>query len=179
MIDFITHLRRDEPGSISKTTIGLLVALVVLIIVIGASVGALFYIRRRRRQARLQSALPMYNEKRLSSSSTSSAHRRVLVRPSESVLVYQEKKNLLENSTSPPNSPLPEIRITFPEEYDDSGKRTSGRVVVVRIGDSSFGLEPVSENLPAYHQTNSERFHSIDLERVGGLQEKAVEKQWS
>lgn len=125
MSNIITILRRDEPAAISKTTIGLLAALVVLIVVIGLSVGGLLYLRRRRR-ARAQLGLPLYDEKRTSTSSTSSTHRRIMVRPSESVLVYQEKKSLLDNSTSPPNSPLPEIRITFPEEYDDSGRRTSG-----------------------------------------------------
>lgn len=177
MSKFASLFRRDESAGISTTAIGLLVALVILIVIIGASVGAFLLVRRRRRQ-RSQQGLPLHNEKRRSAASTSSAHRRVMVRPSESVLVIQEKKNLLDNSSSPPNSPLPEIRITFPEEYDDSGKRTSGRVVVVRIGESSFGLEPVSEKLPAY-EMNGERFHSIDLERVGGLQEKEIGKQWS
>lgn len=101
-----------------------------------------------------------------------------MIRPSESIYVYQEKQGFLEGP-SPPSSPLPEIRITFPEEYDDSGKRTSGRVVVVRVGDGSVGLEPVQENLPAYQQSEGGRFQSIDLERVGGLTEKESSKQWS
>ena len=76
------------------------------------------------------------------------------------------------NSNSPPPSPIPEIRITFPEEVDEQGKRQSGRVVVVRVGEHSVGLEPVNEKLPPYQQYESERFQSLDLDRIGGLKEK-------
>lgn len=77
------------------------------------------------------------------------------------------------HSQSPPQSPVPEIRITFPEEVDDHGKRQSGRVVVVRVGDNGgVGLEPVSEKLPPYQYSESDRFHSLDLDRIGGLKEK-------
>jgi hypothetical protein len=94
-----------------------------------------------------------------------------LARPSESsTLVYQEKQNLLDHSNSPPQNPIPEIHITFPEEYDEEGKRTSGRVVVVRVGDNGVGLEPV-ETPPAYQ--DDRRFESLDLQRIGGLIEKA------
>lgn len=72
-----------------------------------------------------------------------------------------------------PTTEVPEIRITFPEEFDASGKRQSGRVVVVRVGETSIGLEPVvgEEKLPAYETDG--RFQSLDLERIGGLGEKA------
>lgn len=86
---------------------------------------------------------------------------------------------MLQNSDSPPSSPLPEIRITFPEEFDESGKRTSGRVVVVRVGETSVGLEPLDEKLPLYEQEDNGRFHSVDLDRVGGLTEKEHAKMWS
>jgi hypothetical protein len=35
----------------------------------------------------------------------------------DSVLVYDEKRSLMENSDSPPPSPVPEIRITFPAAH--------------------------------------------------------------
>jgi len=112
--------------------------------------------------------------------STSSNHRRVTVRPSDSIVVYQEKQSLIANSEAPPTSPVPEIRITFPEELDDGGKRKSGRVVVVRVGEHSIGLEPVSEEkLPPYQQDESDRFQSLDLERIGGLKEKELEARFS
>ncbi|KAI5367708.1 hypothetical protein Slin14017_G027440 [Septoria linicola] len=170
---FANLTRRSEgPPAADRTMVTLLVVLLVLLIIALFLVAGLLYLRYRRK-ARKQSAVPPpYDdeEKRMSSISTTSSHRRVMVRPSESVHVY-EKQTSMENLNSPPASPLPEIHITFPEEIDDSGKRTSGRVVVVRVGDNGVGLEPV-EGLPAY-QTDDKRFESLDLERIGGLVEKA------
>ncbi|KAM3423409.1 hypothetical protein BST61_g842 [Cercospora zeina] len=166
--------RTEEAPPFDRTMVTLLVVLLVLLIVALFLVAGLLYLRYRRRARKQNAELPPYSEddeKRMSSMSTTSSHRRVMVRPSESVLVYQEKQSLAESSSSPPPSPLPEIRITFPEEVDDSGKRTSGRVVVVRVGDNGIGLEPV-EGLPAY-QSDDERFESLDLDRIGGLVEKA------
>ena len=115
----------------------------------------------------------MYEEKRPASN-----HRRVAVRPSESIYVYQEKQSLIENSDAPPSASVPEIRITFPEETDDVGKRQSGRVVVVHVGETSMGLEPFSENLPAYQTSEADRFQSLDLDRIGGLKEKDIEARF-
>jgi len=179
MLNHLAHLiaradddANDSPATMSPTMIALLVVLLVLVVVAGLLVAGLLFMRQRRR-ARKQMALGDFDqdEKRMSGSSTSS-HRRVMTRPSESIYVYEEKKNLIDNSDSPPPSPLPQITITFPEEYDDAGKRKSGRVVVVRVGDSGVALES-SDALPAYQQDEGERFQSIDLQRVGGLVEKA------
>ena len=72
-----------------------------------------------------------------------------------------------------PTSPVPEIRITFPEEEDEGGKRKSGRVVVVRISETGgVGLEPYNDDhLPPYQKSDAERFQSLDLDRMGGLKE--------
>ena len=180
--NFINLVRRDDnQAPISHTMIGLHIALLVLIVVAICLVGALLFFRQRRRTRKQQEhGLPMYNENRGSTASTNS-HRRIMVRPSESIYVYQEKEALMNSSGSPPPSPIPEIRITFPEEVDESGKRVSGRVMMVRVGETSVGLEPVSEKegLPAY--TEDGRFQSLDLDRIGGLVEKAKNnpKQWS
>lgn len=168
------HLGRRDAGAqppISQMMVNLLVVLLVLLILALLLVAGLLFMRQRRR-VRKQELLPMYDEKRLSTSSTSS-HRRVMVRPSESVYVYQEKVKLMADSSGPPSpsTELPEIRITFPEEFDAYGKRQSGRVVVVHVGETSVGLEPVNEGLPAYGE--GERFQSLDLDRIGGLVEKA------
>lgn len=81
----------------------------------------------------------------------------------------------MEKSSEPssPSSPVPEIRITFPEEEDECGKRRSGRVVVVRISEAGgVGLEPYNDDhLPAYQKSDAERFQSLDLDRMGGLKE--------
>ena len=79
----------------------------------------------------------------------------------------------MDAAASPPQSPIPEIRITFPEEEGAAGKRQSGRVVVVRISEQGgLGLEPYNEeSLPPYQSSESGRFESLDLDRIGGLKE--------
>jgi len=161
---------RDEVV-LTTTTIDLLITLLVLALVGLACVLALLILRRYRR-SKNAAGLPGHNKKKVN-------HRRLAVtaspdgRHSKSIFVYNDKQELLDSSLSPPQSPLPEIRITFPEEVDDSGKRQSGRVVVVHVGDKGdLGLEPVDEHLPTYQQSASDRFHSLDLERIGGLKEK-------
>ncbi|KAF2243235.1 hypothetical protein BU26DRAFT_523576 [Trematosphaeria pertusa] len=162
----------EQKGGLDPTMVSLLVSLLVLVILGMALIGALLFLRsmrRARKQAEAQ--LPLY-EKRQSN------HRRLTITATpygkgrESVLVFQEKQNLMDNSSSPPPSPVPEIRITFPDEVDESGKRQSGRVVVVRVGEHSVGLEPLQEELPPYQRDASDRFDSLDLDRLGGLKEK-------
>ncbi|KAF2205417.1 hypothetical protein GQ43DRAFT_362454 [Delitschia confertaspora ATCC 74209] len=160
----------DTKDSFNGNMVGLLIALLVLVIVGILLVGALLFLRNMRRARKEAEQLPMYNEKR------SSNHRRLTITATpfgngrESVYVYSEKQDLMSNSSSPPASPVPEIRITFPEEVDESGKKQSGRVVVVRVGEHSVGLEPLQEDLPPYQ--DSDRFQSLDLDRIGGLKEK-------
>ena len=169
-------------NSLSPTIENLLIALLVLVVLSVLLIGALFVLRRYRKSKRQQqSGLPLHNPPQLNKKSN---HRRLTItatphsRNSESTFVINEKSAFLEQSTSPPASPVPEIRITFPEEEEDqSGKRKSGRVVVVRISDNgSYGLEPLTEDkLPSYQTSESDRFQSLDLERMGGLKEK----EWS
>jgi hypothetical protein len=143
---------------------------------------ALYVIRKvRKSSAARNQILPQYNE----SSKNTSKHRRLTItatpyrgRPS-SIFVYNEKSSMISGSPSPPSSPdsIPEIRITFPDEQDESGRPKSGRVVVVRVGETGVGLEPLrDEQLPAYEKEAGGRFHSIDMERIGGLKEKS---EWS
>ncbi|KAF2261652.1 hypothetical protein CC78DRAFT_546479 [Lojkania enalia] len=150
--------------------VNLLISLLVLVILGLALVGALLFLRSMRK-ARKESELPLYQKRQ-------SNHRRLTItatpygKKGESIYVYQEKQELMANSSSPPPSPVPEIRITFPDEVDESGKRQSGRVVVVRVGEHSVGLEPLQEDLPPYQRDASDRFDSLDLDRMGGLKEK-------
>jgi hypothetical protein len=172
---------RDETStSMSTTMIDLLIALMALIFVSLLLIGALYTMRKiRRSRAISRQQLPLHNE-----SKPISNHRRLTITATpygrgSSIYVYDEKSSILSNPSSPPLSPdsVPEIRITFPDEQDDSGRRKSGRVVIVRVGETSIGLEPLKdEQLPAYEKESGERFHSIDMERIGGLKEKS---QWS
>ncbi|KAI9832554.1 MAG: hypothetical protein M1819_004344 [Sarea resinae] len=178
----ILVVRDSSSNGLTPAMVKLLIALLVLVLVGLLLIAGLFILRNRRR-SRKASELPMYNE---DASKRSSNHRRLTItaapfgRHSESIYVYNEKQTLMENASSSPTSPIPEIRITFPEEEDESGKRKSGRVVVVRVGDTSVGLEPLDEeNLPPYQKSDAERFQSLDLERIGGLKEKAGEQEWA
>ena len=165
--------------SITPTMTNLLIVLVVLLFVGLALILCLFIVRNRRKAKQIQKIadLPIPSQ-----SSKISNHRRLTVtaapygRNSKPIALYTEKEIMVEESSRPSStsSPLPEIRITFPEEEDEVGKRKSGRVVVVRVGENGgVGLEPVNDDhLPPYQKSDAERFESLDLDRIGGLQEK-------
>ena len=79
-----------------------------------------------------------------------------------------------EDGATTPDSPVPEIRITFPDEVDEKGGRKSpGQVVRVTISEKGgVGLEPCKEDqLPLCERTGG-RLESLDLDRIGGLKEK-------
>lgn len=159
---------RDDDEGLSNAMIDLLISLLVLVLLALALVGGLLVLRRKR-QSQKQTLLPVYNGE----SPPDRRRLTISTNKKDSVLVYDEKRSLMDNSSSPPTSPVPEIRITFPEEEDASGKRTSGRMVIVRISDAgSVGLEPCHEELPPYQTTDTGRFQSLDIERMGGLKEK-------
>ncbi|EDN08662.1 hypothetical protein I7I51_00298 [Histoplasma capsulatum] len=190
----------NDNGGLTSSTVDLLISLLVLILLSLALIGSYLVIRRRRQ--REQSQLPLYHHKSRGRGRglTISASNR------NSLFVIDEKgsnPNHSPSSLSPPHSPVPEIRITFPEEEDATGKRMSGRVVVVRISEKGgIGLEPLDEGrkdgayqarggaeeteefLPPYQRqpggNENERFQSLDLDRMGGLKEKELdEKRWS
>jgi cbb3-type cytochrome oxidase subunit 3 len=165
--------RDDEKKGMNSTTISLVVSLLALVFLGMCLVAGLWFLRKMRRARNEAEAaqLPLY-EKRQST-------RRLTItttpygKGGESIVVYQEKQSLMSNSSSPPPSPVPEIRITFPDEVDEAGKRQSGRVVVVKVGEHSVGMEPLrEEDLPAYQRDASDRYDSLDLDRIGGLTEK-------
>ncbi|KAH6642494.1 hypothetical protein C7974DRAFT_103253 [Boeremia exigua] len=165
--------RSENADGSNDMTIALLTTLSILVVLALGLIGALIWlrnVRRARKDAAHDAQLPLY-EKRQSG-------RRLTItampygKGRESVVVYSEKQDLMDSAASSPTSPVPEIRITFPDEVDESGKRQSGRVVVVRVGEHSVGLEPVNEDLPPYQRDSSDRFDSLDLDRIGGLKEK-------
>ena len=159
----------------------LLIVLVALLFSGLALVAVLLILRHRRKAKEIQKLtdLPFQAHPPPSKSSN---HRRLTItaspygRNSQPVGIYNEKEIMVEECSRPssPSSPVPEIRITFPEEEAEGGKRKSGRVVVVRISENGgVGLEPYNDDhLPPYQKSDGERFHSLDLDRIGGLKEK-------
>ncbi|KAI6250869.1 hypothetical protein HI914_00531 [Erysiphe necator] len=168
----ITLLQARNEQHNSSTMINLLITLLVLIfisLILTAVLLVARTIRRRRALSRHYLASPetnyTQNHQHLSMKTTFSR--------SSSYSIYEEKKSPLNTSSSLSSESVPEIRITFPDEQDESGRRMSGRVVVVRVGEAGIGLEPLrdEEQLPAYEEGGG-RFHSIDIDQIGGLKEK-------
>src|SRR5436309_1496982 len=128
----VTRSGSEEGGTgLSRTMVNLMIVLLVLILCGLVLVAALFFLPDHRRKQKSNEGLPVYSEKPANSSN----HRRLTItatpyRP-ESFHVYSEKQQLIQGSLTPPFTPdsIPEIRITFPEEEDESGRRKSGRVV--------------------------------------------------
>jgi hypothetical protein len=166
----LTARSEDGDGS-NNLTVALLTTLAILVVLALILMGALIWlrnVRRARKQAQQDAQLPLYEKRQ-------SGRRLTITMPGkgrESVVVYSERQDLMNSAASSPTSPVPEIRITFPDEVDESGKHQSGRVVVVRVGEHSVGLEPVNDDLPPYQRDSSDRFDSLDLDRIGGLKEK-------
>ena len=141
-------------------------------------VASLFMLRRmrRRQSGNPDETLPQYNDLKHDHIDGRNANRLTIqTTDGRSSIVVVNGRPMLADPNSPPDSPnnIPQIHITFPDEQDDRGRRQSGRVVVVRVGDASYGLEPVKEEqLPAYEKESKDGFYSIDMDNIGGLKEK-------
>ncbi|EGS20495.1 uncharacterized protein CTHT_0023270 [Thermochaetoides thermophila DSM 1495] len=165
-----------EKSTDNTAVINLLIALLVLVFV-GLLAGAILLVLRRMKSKKQmqQETLPQYNEVKRTSN-----HRRLTIQTGNgrsSVIVVNNSQPMLANPQSPPYSPdnVPEIHITFPDEQDEQGRRKSGRVVVVRVGDTTVGLEPLpEEQLPAYEKENPSQFYTVDIDKIGGLKEKEL-----
>ncbi|TRX91343.1 hypothetical protein FHL15_007765 [Xylaria flabelliformis] len=140
-----------------------------------ALVGTLMLLQRHRRQQQLQDqTLPRYNDLEYGAGQTT---RRLTIQTPEgkSSIVVVNGRPMLADPNAPPHSPtnVPQIHITFPDEHDEQGRRKNGRVLLVRVGETTIGLEPLKEEqLPAYDKEGSNSFYSIDMDRIGGLKEK-------
>jgi hypothetical protein len=167
--------RGDEEKDNNKTVVNILIALLVLVFVGLVAFALLVLLRRKRRQRQMMNeTLPQYQDVKRTGN-----HRRLTIQTgngrSSVIVVDNNGQPMLANPQSPPHSPdnVPEIHITFPDEQDDQGRPTSGRVVVVRVGETSVGLEPLDdEQLPAYEKESKTQFYSIDMDKIGGLKEK-------
>ncbi|KFY09624.1 hypothetical protein V492_05419 [Pseudogymnoascus sp. VKM F-4246] len=162
-----TLLRREEyEAGWSPLTLDLMIVLVSLSFAGLVSVGLIYAVRKYQahRTSRRQT-LPSYHSRNI--------HDLNIDAPP----YYDEKRHSSgSGSSSPgsgPSSPVPEIRITFPDDVDGQGRQLKGRVVVVRVGEKGgVGLEPVKdEQLPKYER-DGKKWDELDMELMGGLKEK-------
>lgn len=169
----------DDDDTGNTNVINLLVVVLAIIVALGLCLlGVLLVLRRVRQKRMRENSPPQYND--VVQENKRNNHRRLTIQTQNgrsSVVIYnKDGQPMLANPNSPPHSPdnVPEIHITFPEEEDESGKRKSGRVVVVRVGDNAtVGLEPLDEEqLPAYEKDSNSHFYAIDMDDIGGLREK-------
>lgn len=168
----------DDDESGSTNVMNLLVVILAVFVALSLLLAGVLLVLRRMRLKVEQNNPPQYND--VVQENKRNNHRRLTIQTQtgrSSVVIYnKDGQPMLANPNSPPHSPdnVPEIHITFPEEEDESGKRKSGRVVVVRVGDNaSVGLEPLDEEqLPAYEKDSNSQFYAIDMDDIGGLREK-------
>jgi len=168
----VSLLKRSESSDQSSDNrlAPLLIALLVLVSFGMLLGGVLFFVRRYRKGTK--NDLEKQNVRKTRHLTiTAIPFRGQYRRCSEA---YSEKQGLIESSLPVPLTPdsIPEIRITFPEEEDAQGRRKSGRVVIVEVGEAGVGyVRPVpEENLPPYQKHDG--FSSVDLDKIGGLKEK-------
>ncbi|KAI5926420.1 hypothetical protein F4810DRAFT_537480 [Camillea tinctor] len=161
----------------SDTVINLMIVFLGVAFLGLVLVAVLVMLRRARHQRRmLEESLPHYNDVKHEEANSSNSHRFTIQTPDgRSSFLVVNGRPMLADPNSPPHSPtnIPQIHITFPDEQDEHGRQKNGRVVVVRVGDTTVGLEPVKEEqLPAYEKESSSGFYSIDMDGIGGLKEK-------
>ncbi|KAL7626764.1 hypothetical protein AAE478_003538 [Parahypoxylon ruwenzoriense] len=168
--------RRDLGlGNESDTVVDLMIGFLAVAFFALVLVALLIMVRRARREQALQNdTLPQYNDIK-HDDIRNTRHLTIQTADGRSSILVLNGRPMLADPNSPPYSPnnIPEIHITFPDEQDENGRHKSGRVVVVRVGETTVGLEPVKEEqLPAYSKECSTGFYSIDMDQIGGLKEK-------
>lgn len=162
-------LRRehDSQHAVFGGDLLVLVTIFLGLLCFGSLLGlALFLVRRHReQQATFQDPMSKHSRQLMIQTIPFGNNRNSL---------FSEKQGLMDHSSPMPMTPdsVPEIRITFPEEEDSHGRRKSGRVVIVQVGEAGVGfVRPVpDENLPPYQQHDG--FSTVNLEKIGGLKEK-------
>lgn len=156
--------------------VNLLIALFVLVFCGLISFSLLVLIRRHRmKQQMMASSLPSYSDEVKKTGN----HQRLTIQTGDGrssvIVIGRNGQPMLANPQSPPHSPdnVPQIHITFPDEQDEQGRPKSGRAFIVRVGETTVGLEPLhEEQLPAYEKESKSQFYAIDIDKIGGLKEK-------
>ena len=175
--NIVARTVHDQPlGETNNTfVINLLIALFVLVFLGLLAFALLVLLRRHRVKTMGVSPLPRYNDEMKRNVN----HRRLTIQTGNgrlSTIVFnKDGQPMLANPQQPPHSPanVPQIHITFPDEHDDQGRAQSGRAFVVRVGDTTVGLEPIhDEQLPAYEKESKSQFYALDIDKIGGLKEK-------
>lgn len=154
----------DDQKAFSLSSNNILYGVFLLFVLVCSTTLVMLYFRRRK--AIRQTLPPIVYQSRQSTPGQAGLQH-------EQVYVYDDKMNLVSRSDNAQAGPVPEIRITFPDEDGQCGRNASDRIVVVKISDSgNIGLEPLhSEQLPPYQRQDAGRFQSLDLNRMGGLRE--------
>ncbi|KAI0105514.1 hypothetical protein GGR51DRAFT_519618 [Nemania sp. FL0031] len=171
----VLAVRDDSDSDSWDSAINATISLLGLALFGLALVGTLMMLQRhRRRQQLLDQTLPRYND--IEHEAGRNTRRLTIQTPEgKSSIVVVNGRPMLSDPNAPPHSPtnVPEIHITFPDEQDEYGRRKNGRVLLVRVGETTIGLEPLRDDqLPAYEKESSNAFYSIDMDRIGGLKEK-------
>jgi hypothetical protein len=139
--------REDYEAGWSPLTLDLMIVLVSLSFAGLVSVGLIYAVRKyQSHRASRHTTLPSYQ--------TRNIHDLHVAAPP-----YYDEKRRHSGSSSPgsgPSSPVPEIRITFPDDVDGQGRQLKGRVV---------------EQLPKYER-DGKKWDELDMELMGGLKEK-------
>ncbi|KAK0753278.1 hypothetical protein B0T18DRAFT_423867 [Schizothecium vesticola] len=172
-----TIVARTVPATAPDNTfvVNLLIALFVLVFLSLLAFALLALLRRHRIKKMGTSPLPRYTDELKRGVN----HRRLTIQTgngrSSTIVFNKDGQPMLANPQQPPHSPanVPQIHITFPDEHDDQGRAQSGRAFVVRVGDTTVGLEPIhDEQLPAYEKESKSQFYALDIDKIGGLKEK-------
>jgi hypothetical protein len=172
-----TIVARTVPATAPDNTfvVNLLIALFVLVFLGLLAFALLALLRRHRIKKMGTSPLPRYTDELKRDVN----HRRLTIQTgngrSSTIVFSKDGQPMLANPQQPPHSPanVPQIHITFPDEHDDQGRSQSGRAFVVRVGDTTVGLEPIhDEQLPAYEKESKSQFYALDIDKIGGLKEK-------
>ena len=161
----------------NKKTINVVVGC-MFVILVTVALSVIFAGRRRRSMRQTQAAKLSSCDRRDSIHSTKDSQLTFTITPLDTSnskdSVYEKRRPISSSSSSSSHSPVPEIRITFPEEYDDMGQRRSGQVLLVRVGEHTECMEPMQERLPSYQKSDFDRFDSLDFDRDSDFNEKKL-----
>jgi len=169
--------RRDLSFGEDDSTLNLMIAFLAIVFFSLCLASSLVLLRRIKlqRQMSVEDGLPKYQDLDHQQQGRNFNRLNIHTADGRSSVLVLNGRPMLSDPASPPHSPnnVPEIHITFPDEHDAQGRQQNGRVVVVRVGETSIGLEPYKEEqLPAYQKENAGGFYSIDMNQIGGLKEK-------